>query len=167
MAISTIGANSLAQSRILTAVQQPAGAVLQVVFATSSTDTTITAQSFTDTNLSASITPSSSTSKILVLVTQTYTLYREVSSVSGAMQIVRGSTSIISNQFTPALNAAINGSAFVRGIWAMNYLDSPATTSSTTYKTQAFVSTSANNGQIRLQQNGSETSSITLMEIAA
>jgi len=150
------------------ATQASAGRVLQVVFATTSTDTTITSTSFTDTTLSASITPSSSTSKILVLVTQSYLLYREAASVSAGMQIVRGSTSIIASQFTPALNAALNGtSAFVRGTWAMNYLDSPATTSSTTYKTQASISTSANSGQIRLQQNGSEISSITLMEIAA
>ena len=166
--IASVSGSTITGSQSIPKSTLPTGSVLQVIFATTSTDTTITAQSFTDTTLTASITPSSSTSKILVLVTQSYLIYREAASVSAGMQIVRGSTSIISSQFTPALNTALNGtSAFVRGTWAMNYLDSPATTSSTTYKTQAFVNTSANAAQIRLQQNGSETSSITLMEIAA
>jgi hypothetical protein len=141
---------------------------LQVVSANTVTDTVITATSYTDTTLTASITPSSATSKILVIVTQAFLIYREASGINGGMRIVRGATAIAAHGITPAINTGLNSSSFqfARGVWSMCYLDSPATTSSTAYKTQALVNTSANVGQIRLQQD-SEISTITLMEIAA
>jgi hypothetical protein len=147
----------------------PTGSVLQVVQGTSLTDTTITSTSYTDTTLTASITPTSSSSKILVIITQAFLVYREATEINGGMQIVRGSTAIASHNITPSISAGLNtgSSIATRGTWAMTYLDSPATTSSTTYKTQAKVSTTANSGQIRLQQNSTEISTITLMEIAA
>jgi hypothetical protein len=46
------------------------------------------------------------------------------------------------------------------------YLDSPSTTSSTTYKTQAKITNTANGGNIYFQGAGG-TSTITLLEIAA
>jgi hypothetical protein len=148
----------------------PAGSVLQVVQAISTTDTAITSTSFQDTTLTASITPSSATSKILVFVTQAYLVYRETSAgISCGMKILRGATGIVEHDITPQISAAVslNGEIATRGVWSFCYLDSPNTTSSTTYKTQSKVATSNNNAQIRLQQNGTEESSITLMEIAA
>ena len=68
MAISTIGQNGLQQSRILTAVQQPAGAVLQVVQTASNSQVSTTSTSFVTTSIAATITPSSASSKILVTV---------------------------------------------------------------------------------------------------
>ena len=154
---------------ILTTTSPKAGNVIQVVQGTSLTDTTITSTSYTDTSLTASITPSSSSSKILVIITQAFLVYREATDINGGMQIVRGSTSIASHSITPAISAGLStgSSIATRGTWAMTYLDSPATTSSTTYKTQAKVSSTANSGQIRLQQDSAQISTITLMEIAA
>lgn len=67
MAISTIGQNGLQQSRILTAVQQPAGAVLQVVNAniTSGTSTSSSSYIFA-TNHTLSITTTVANSKIIL-----------------------------------------------------------------------------------------------------
>ena len=161
---SAISTGTLASARL------PAGSVLQVVQAISTTDTTITSTSFQDTTLTASITPSSATSKILVFVTQAYLVYRETSSgISCGMKILRGATGIVEHDITPLISAAVSsgGEIATRGVWSFCYLDSPNTTSSTTYKTQSKVATSANNAQIRLQQNGTEEGSITLMEIAA
>ena len=155
---------------ILTTTSPKAGNVIQVVQGTTLTDTTITSTSYTDTALTASITPTSASSKILVMVTQSFLVYREsTSGISGGIRIVRGSTAVASHDVTPAIYAGFGAATavFLRGTWALTYLDSPATTSSTTYKTQAKVSTTADSGQIRLQQNATEISTITLMEIAA
>jgi hypothetical protein len=168
-----IGVEDLESSLDLTGktVTLPAGVggkVLQVVQAKTTTDTTITSSSFVDTTLTASITPSSASSKILVMVTQCYLLYGQATQLSGEINIVRNSTQLITTPNVPGLNVATaDGAAWVRGTWAMNFLDSPATTSSTTYKTQAKLIITGNTRQIRLQQDGTQESVITLMEIAA
>jgi hypothetical protein len=153
----------------LAAARLPAGSVLQVVQSDSLSDTTIASTSFQDTTLTASITPSSATSKILVFVTQAYLVYRQADTVVGGLRILRGATAIATHDITPTITGGLNSSSELatRGVWSMCYLDSPATTSSTTYKTQGKVSSTANSGQMRLQQNGTEISTITLMEIAA
>jgi hypothetical protein len=87
------GTNGLTFNNATT--QASAGQVLQVVSATNSTYTQIASTSFTDTGLTVSITPKFSTSKILVIVNQQMSVYRETNaSITGCLQIVRGSTSI-------------------------------------------------------------------------
>ena len=162
MPISTIGQNGLAQSRILTTVQQPAGAVLQVVNATYSTIVSSSTNTLVDTGLTATITPTSATSKILVLVSQNGLQKRTNSDAYHKIIVLRGSTVI----GTPAVTASFNGSTQVNYIGSVSgdYLDSPATTSATVYKTQfcAF----GNSATVSVQGD-SEQSTITLMEIAA
>ena len=70
----------------------PAGTVLQVVNATYSTQVDTTSGSYVDTGLTASITPSSSTSKILVLVSHQISI--SASTGYGNVQLLRGSTSV-------------------------------------------------------------------------
>jgi len=158
MAISTIGSNSLAQSRILTAVQQPAGAVLQVVYATYSTPVSATSTTWVDTGLSASITPSSSSSKILIIVSQNGC--QKTGDVELYLQLLRGASSIL--YFATGFGSTNSTAKNNFGTAGCTYLDSPATTSSTTYKTQlgSFGATST-------VQGNSAISTITLMEIAA
>jgi len=170
MAVSFIQNASIAAAAGISTSKLGAGSVLQVVQGTSLTDTIIASTSYTDTALTASITPTSASSKILVMVTQSFLVYREsTSGISGGIRIVRGSTAVASHDITPAIYAGFGAltAVFIRGTWALTYLDNPATTSSTTYKTQAKVSSTADSGQIRLQQNSTEISTITLMEIAA
>lgn len=144
------------------------GKVLQVVQATSSTSTSVTSTTFTDTTLSASITPSATTSKILVLVSQNTQIYRSLANAFGKIRIMRDATSVFdmtaSNDRAFGWENTFN--SYNEHWWtiAMNYLDSPSTTSATTYKTQGAVNAS---GPTVVFQNSSAKSTITLMEIGA
>jgi hypothetical protein len=137
--------------------------VLQVVTGTYSTGTSTSGTAYIDTGLTASITPTNSTSKILVIVHQADP-FKSVGNVSSAVNIklVRNSTDLITfglaNCFT-GTSMQNNGTSI-----GTSYLDSPATTSSTTYKTQFANYTSAS--QVAVQASGG-TSTITLMEISA
>ena len=150
------------------AVQASSGRVLQVINADYGVETsTNTSTSFTDTGLTASITPSSTTSKILVMVCQNG-VNKDAGSAGSAVRLnlLRGSTIILnisdlSSYTGDSIVNVTSNSAF--------YLDSPATTSSVTYKTQ-FASRIS--GQVSIVQsygsnNGYTRSTITLMEIAA
>jgi len=144
------------------------GKLLQVVSATNTTSKNITSSTYTDTNLTATITPTLNTSKILVLITQQFTLYQSATnaSVYGSIQILRDATAVYTNSIEAlASNPVSAGQTAINysGIVSANYLDSPATTSATTYKTQANRQTA---GYINLQTDSS-MSTIILMEIGA
>jgi hypothetical protein len=143
----------------IAAARLPAGSVIQVVNATTSTAITNSTNTFADTTLTATITPTSASSKILVLVNQTG--LAKSNNTYGNLRLLRGPTVLYEFDTTWAYNntAAQN---YVGGT-GINYLDSPATTSATTYKTQ--VKSVQNIAAIIVQDSGS-TSSITLMEIA-
>ena len=139
------------------------GSVLQVVNATYSTQTSTTSTSYVDTGLSASITPTSSSSKILVFVD-----LAGVGKEGGGSgqriftRLVRNSTQLYVIDALIAYTAT-DGTSTI-GSSSTNYLDSPATTSATTYKAQFY--NQAGSGLVYVQWNSS-TSTITLMEIAA
>jgi hypothetical protein len=59
-----------------------------------------------------------------------------------------------------------NGYVYYPAPHTMSYLDSPATTSSTTYKVQGKLASTSSSAGIRYQINSS-TSTLTLLEIAA
>lgn len=146
------------------------GKVLQVVQASSTTSTTVSTGTFTDTSLTASITPSAATSKILVLVAQLF--YRETtdSQAGHGMRLLRGATAIhtISDANGNGAGYTIGGGDSSQGINAivsMVYLDSPNTTSSTAYKTQGRTG-SGSGGDVKYQFS-SLPSTITLLEIGA
>jgi hypothetical protein len=161
MAISLIPAAS-AVSGTLPAANLPAGSVLQVVSSTYSTQIGTSSNTYTDTNLTATITPKFATSKILVLVD-----HGECQKDTGAnlirikMILLRSGTQLA--QFASD-GLFTNSSSVNSGSIAFNYLDSPATTSATIYKTQ-FASNGAYGGVY--VQNSNTASTITLMEIAA
>jgi len=146
------------------------GKVLQVVSTAYSTTTTTASTTFADSGLTASITPTSATSKILVLVCQQ--IYAKNtssgSSVGGVVKLVRGATSIFNDGQTYATTYFDNPTATLSLASYTNimYLDSPATTSSTTYKTQQRAYSTSFGGSI-ISQAASSTSTITLLEIGA
>jgi hypothetical protein len=148
------------------------GKVLQVVNGTYATNTVIASTSLYDTGLSLSITPTSATSKILVLITQPMKLQRAATSDSqgAGYVLLRGATSIYTaNQNGYGIAGYFPGSTEFQLSQLVNlaYYDSPATTSSTTYKTQARCLTTANSGIVIFQDSGALTSSMTLLEIGA
>ena len=59
-----------------------------------------------------------------------------------------------------------NADTALKGTYSLIYLDSPATTSSVTYKTQGKCEGTANNQTVRFQ-SGSVPSTMTLLEIGA
>jgi hypothetical protein len=138
------------------------GKILQVVQGTTSTSVSSTSNTYADTTLTASITPSSATSKVLVMVSQNGFLKTTSADTHAGLILLRGATTIFNISGVAFANAA----SFNGGSLASSYLDSPATTSSTTYKTQ-FKNNSAV-GTITVQdQNIPTTSSIILMEVGA
>jgi hypothetical protein len=143
----------------------PTGSVLQVVNATYSTLTTSSSSTFADTGLTATITPTSATSKILVLVNQCG-CGKESNNTNMYLRLLRSGSTIV-NIERLAGNTGSTASNFFGSI-SSSYLDSPATTSATTYKTQfasygnnALVYTQVDSGGV------ASTSTITLLEIAA
>jgi hypothetical protein len=138
----------------------PTGSVIQTVTASYGTQATNGSTSYTDTGLTATITPTSSTSKILVLVNQSSIAKDGATSVN--IKLLRNATDII--VFGGTMSASASSAATSASSATCSYLDSPATTSATTYKTQFAI----NNGSgvnAYVQWNSIGSSTITLMEI--
>jgi hypothetical protein len=155
-----------------------AGAVLQVVSTTKTDTFTTTSTSFTDiTGISVSITPSSATSKIFV----TCSFQFGVSSGSGyaIFRMLRDATVINNGVASGSRSSGILGTNIIGAdgntgqMLSTNFLDSPSTTSATTYKMQAahtggntaLVGTGNTDGNISGQVRSAST--ITVMEISA
>ena len=149
-------------SRGIAKASMPAGSVLQVVNTTYATLTSTASSSLVDTGLSTSITPSSASSKVLVLVNLAG-LFSSSATV-GQFTITDGSNNILLN--FEGLTAYAIAAGLSYGEAGTNYLHSPATTSSFTYKVRMrnVAGTGISINQIT---SGVSTSTMTLMEIAA
>lgn len=149
------------------------GKVLQVVQGTykPTTDITISTSTLTDTNLTASITPAASSSKVLVMVMQFALGYRTYQYAGSKFALFRDSTqigdTIVSgtNSFEFFAEGSSGIGYAIKGWYAYTILDSPATTSATTYKVQMAPLTTANSGQVQIPAGFG--SNIILMEIGA
>jgi len=135
-----------------------AGNVLQVVNATYSTAESKGSATYADTGLTASITPTSASSKVLVVVH--HNGCGKVNNTFMGLKLLRGSTDIAKLDDTAGYTNTTTANRF--GSVSISYLDSPATTSAVTYKTQF----NADAATVFLQLNSS-VSTITLYEIAA
>ena len=134
------------------------GKVLQVITANYSTTFTTSSATPADTGLTATITPSAATSRILVIATATVGKSNANAGTYGTLDLVRGATLI-----STGIGITYTGTALYNNNgWAVNYVDSPSTTSATTYKIQASSTASAFNFGAN-----SSTSTITLLEIGA
>jgi hypothetical protein len=155
------------------------GSVLQVLSVTKTDSFSTTASVFTDvTGLSVSITPTSSTSKILVMLSMS--LAGQNGNGGAIYKFVRGSTDICVGDLAGSRQQASGGAPYIGDANVYNtisgsFLDSPATTSSTTYKIQVvganagggvYVNRTQNDTNASNFYNSRTASTITVMEIA-
>jgi hypothetical protein len=136
------------------------GKVLQVVQGDYATSTTSSSSTYADTDLTATITPTSATSKILVMYSISARKDTQNSQNAVNFKLLRDATSISIRQSMGYTGTAIQNYFYV----ASNVLDTPATTSATTYKVQ-FASDN-NTAQVTVQ-GSNDLSTIILMEIGA
>jgi hypothetical protein len=154
------------------------GRILQVVQAVLLSRVATTSATFSDTGITASITPSSASNKILVSVCMGGIGAAGSGGVLGT-KLLRGATEILlGNASGSAIRVSAGTGGFgdansTNGPIVIEYLDSPATTSSTTYKIQ-FASTYNSNQVVIGGSNNTggvfnltTPSTITLMEVAA
>ena len=143
-----------------------AGLIKQVVTATNSTAKNVASTSFTDTNLTADITPSATSSKILVMVQQQIVADRDNEDAYAGLRLLRASTVLETYDKAQWDEAGGVGAVKAGSLSTLIFLDSPSSTSAVTYHTEGKIGATSNNGTARFQHNN-ETSTITLMEILA
>jgi hypothetical protein len=171
MATPTTLPSTFVAGSVLTAAEMNAlrGAfrILQVESTPKLDSFTTSSTSLVDvTGLSVSITPSSTSSKVLVLAQVSV---GSPTATNFGLQLVRDSTAI----FTSSAGSANATAQFSRHFgtatdtWTFIYLDSPASSSATTYKIQARTGS----GSIIINEGSSTfygaTSSITVLEVSA
>jgi hypothetical protein len=133
------------------------GKVLQVVTANTNSAVANESTSYVDTGLTASITPSSTSNKILILINQSIgksnaNVFQDLNLLRNGSQIVQWGNDVL---YTATVQHLYTFAS-------LNYLDTPSSTSSLVFKTQFKSNTTT---QVNAQPAGSY-SSITLMEIA-
>ena len=177
-ALGTPASGVLTNCTGVVAAALPAGSVLQVVSATKTDTFSTTSSTFVDvTGLSATITPRSTSSTILV----NFSVNRGAAgaAISG-FQILRGATAICIGDAAGSRTRATTGAYPSNGdtvssiiTSSMIYLDSPSTTSATTYKIQVKSDLSSTTIYVNRNQIDGDSSSylraastITVMEIA-
>ena len=139
----------------------------QVIQATTSSAVNVASTSFTDTGLTVNITPTATSSKILVQVNQNIVTDIDTTAANSKIKLLRDSTTAIEFANNIARTEAGGASSVKFGnLTTFSHLDSPSTTSQITYKTQGAISSTSNNGTARFQ-NSSVTSIITVTEILA
>ncbi len=153
----------------------PIGKLLQVTNTGNNTNTVVSSTSYTDTGLTASITPSLNTSKILIMISQDFQLETTTNTdaVIGGFKLLRDSTTLYTgsddgNSFGVRIfDTADNTSRGFNFVWSYQYYDNPQSTSSITYKTQCRTYNTNSRWRLNNQINGTSKSFITLMEIGA
>jgi len=138
-----------------------AGKVLQVINATNDDYQSTTSTSFGDTNMTGAITPSATSSKVAVWVNMQG--IKTGGNTGIHFRLLRGSTVLQAFQALGGETEDSQRNDF--GTSAYCHLDSPSTTSATTYKVQYRNHTSA--GSVRVNSSGTTCCSMMLMEISA
>ena len=136
---SAQGTSALSAGRVPTA-KMPTGAVLQVLSNIMTTTTSYSSTTPTDTGVSVTITPTSATSKFLLIFNTA--VGSGTAATSAGFNFVRNGTAV--GQGTAATNGGTQNFSGMCGVFntshntpmCMQYLDSPATLSSITYKVQ-------------------------------
>jgi len=150
----------IADGTLLT--NQTAGTVLQVKNMIIAGEFSTTSATYADNGLTLAITPSATTSKILVLINYLGAMNSNANGQQVKLKIFRDSTALFTSP-SPYMRIRANNSSDVL-LYAgqfLSYLDSPSTTSSVTYKSQSAMT---GGGGTHYLTNGSN---MTLLEVAA
>ena len=149
------------------------GKVVKTVHNAAGSQTTIASTTFTDTGGTATITPASSSNKILVFISQTLQFSRSNTSATGGLRIVRlisgGSDHTVydipRSGGTLGVNIAGYGATIsFRGQICANAEDTPNTTNPITYRVQIAAGTTSDSGQAIANLNNVPCQ-ITLVEV--
>ena len=153
-ALTTLNATNVS-SGTLNAARYSGGKILQVQSQNYQTETGTNSSTYGDTGLTINITPSATSSKILVMVAmgEGYT----TSGTESCFKLLRDSTLL--SEFIVNLGLVASG-----GGSALNYLDSPSSTSQITYKVQFKRISGSGNCYVSVNNSGS---TLTAMEIGA
>ena len=148
----------------------PAGAnggIIQIVYAETTTKVSDTSGNFVDTGITATITPSSNSSKILVVASVQWFLFRESTETNGSFKLLRGSTAISTHDNAVHIEAGTTGQSRIisEGGYTIQRLDSPATTSATVYKVQFKTDVTSNAAQMNVNRENAP-GCITLYEVS-
>lgn len=173
LAASAVTNAKIASDAAIATTKLGAGAIIQVVNDSDNANTVVSTTTYTDTGLTASITPNSTSNKILIMISQDFQLENTTatSSIIGGFKLLRDSTTLYTgsddgNSFgvrhfgNGANNRGLNF------VWSYQYYDTPSSTSSITYKTQCRTFDTNHRFRLNNQINGISKSFITLMEIA-
>ena len=175
MATPTSLPATFTSGQVLTAAQMNAlrGAfrILQVVEGSTTTPVTIATTTLTSIGLSASITPTDATSKVLVVTMTQFSHSRSTTNLSRGYRLNRAGSPLITYDASagnPFRNMVAGGATSVQDINrdVYVYLDSPATTSATSYDVDANISSTASS-QTSEYQNSNNPSKIYLLEVSA
>ena len=161
--ISGVSATGISSAQTVATSSLPTGTVKQVINSVFNSSFSTSSTSWVDTGFSATITPTSATSKILILFNSGGLTRPAVASECPRLQIVRGASTYVYG----GGNIYYTTSSFDYSDWYLflNWQDSPATTSSTTYKIQ--MQTRLGNSCSMNNSYGGQQASIQLVEIAA
>ena len=162
---SKIGSGAVTSSKL------SSGKILQVVSVVDDTEVIVNNQTYTDTGLTANITPISTSSKVLVMVTHSYLSSSTDTSHFAGIKLLRGSTDIFNPQASNSngpFGIGINLAGSHYSHFPMQFLDTPNSTSQQTYKTQCrnYGSTTTFRVNPSASSNNGE-SVMTLMEVSA
>jgi hypothetical protein len=141
-------------------IKAATGAVLQVVTGTYATITNIATATYTDLGLSATITPTSTSSKILVM----WTIQSKLSNATElgwGCKLLRNTTAVYTDTTNYRTYGDVN-TGDIRSTTPISHLDSPSTTSAIAYKIQV----STYDGNSLTFNDANNKTQITLMEIA-
>lgn len=151
--------------RYIAATTPTNGTVLQVVTATTSTTVAESAGTYTSSGLTASITPKSTGSKILIMISQSMYNYAAGGGFASMyVRLIRGTSTVLQTFVDVGFTRAYVSPSGVDNVnqFSINYVDAPSATSSVSYRTDIAR---AYGNSVYAQVN-SNPSSITLMEIA-
>tara|TARA_R100001594_G_scaffold150368_1_gene211264 strand:- start:1159 stop:1683 length:525 start_codon:yes stop_codon:yes gene_type:complete len=138
------------------------GVIVQVVQVTTNNGVSLATSTWTTTGLEASITPSSSSNKVLIQLVSPMTGSPENS--SGSLKVYRGGVSGTSVESEAGGLSTQDSENDSYSDAVITYVDSPSTTSATTYT--VMMSRKGDSGEYSFNRDGKQTASLILMEVS-